>query len=357
MRASFLCWLSPCLIALLVAACSSEPSPDPGAGAAGTTSSGAGGSGDGNAGGAGGSNAGGAGGGNEGGAGGGVQGPTGSIIAGIAREGTLVMSEMRVTMRVDGAVVHEEVQGGGPSGEVTLPQELAFADLPDGAAVELELQLHHPKYSDVEVRLARSTIIAGKTLLLRITLESSCMIWDDFAEAPDCVDPQTCHFGRCRDAYVPPALLEDYSPSWASYSYCEPEVPGPPVVVLGAGEETFAPLNDLDVMELDAGDQGGHHVWTAIRMRNLKQGSFLQLRAHVPELGLDIGPYTSFRHFGDDPSVGYCEVVGQFFQVDTSVDVSTLIGKSMELTAQVSDAEGDTAEDTRTVILQDAVQP
>jgi hypothetical protein len=92
-------------------------------------------------------------------------------------------------------------------------------------------------------------------------------------------------------------------------------------------------------------------------MRNLKQGSFLQLRAHVPELGLDIGPYTSFRHFGDDPSVGYCEVVGQFFQVDASVDVSTLIGKSMELTAQVSDAEGDTAEDTRTVILQDAVQP
>jgi hypothetical protein len=150
---------------------------------------------------------------------------------------------------------------------------------------------------------------------------------------------------------VAPEDLEDFTPGWASHSYCKPEAHGAPKIVLGTGFNDFMPFNDLDVVDVYAGEQGGFHIYVALRMRNLRQSSVLELIAHVPDLNDDIGPISFVSVFPDDPHIGICGMPARIFRIDTEIPLSDLLGKTIELKAKLSDSDGDMGEVMKTLLL------
>jgi hypothetical protein len=253
-------------------------------------------------------------------------------------------------VKVNDVIVHDETTGNGDPAPITFPQELAVDDPPDGATVEALFVIDPGGGAPVSQRLARTQAVAARSVLQRVTIsQKSC--------AP-CDPALTCNWGRCLDPFVDPALLEDYSADWASYSWCKPKTPGAPSVVLGMGDVSFTPLQDQDVLDVWAGDQGGHHAFLGARTQNLKQTSILSVSAQVPALGATIGPFSAVAVFPDDPSAGYCETYGFLFRFDSQIDMGLLFGEAIELTATVKDADGTSATDTNSVVIaSDIINP
>lgn len=353
-------WLWVCVLVLSMSACGNTVNPSPaGATGSGGSGGGAGVGGQGGAAGEGGAGATGTGGAGGTGAGGDGGTPaTGSVIVGVSSELTPVdLLDLHVIRRVNGVVVEEQTYGPGGTQPITFPLELAFPDLPDGDEVEVEITGTDPypesDFPQLEQRV-KTTIVAGQSSLLRVTLTWSCTPW---GYSPMCDAPLSCSWGACRDPYAPPAMLEPYSPAWAMYSYCKPEVAGDPYALLGTGLSDFTPINDADVLTADAGPQGGHHIWVALRMRNLKQTSFVTLTGYFPDLDVTVGPIAFQLGFGEIVALGYCERLAIQFQLDSQVDISMLLGMGMQLTLQIADDDGASAGEVKNVVLADTVNP
>jgi hypothetical protein len=137
---------------------------------------------------------------------------------------------------------------------------------------------------------------------------------------------------------------------------CAPEEGGIPEVLLGTGEDHYEDLDDLEVLPLDTGSQGGQHVWMAVRARNLRQPSIIELSAHVPDLHRDLLPSKFPATLDLDPASGYCELAGIAYRVDVTTSVSELYGKILEVRVEIFDGE-QTGEDLRLITLPDAVEP
>lgn len=123
------------------------------------------------------------------------------------------------------------------------------------------------------------------------------------------------------------------------------------VVVVGEGSEVYAPLAEGDVMAVEAGPQGGHHVWVALRARGLEsRGSLISVTGRAEAISATVGPFATILelHPAED---GWCEVAGVRFQVDQEVPMEALDGQTMSLTAEVRDEAGAVADDTREVVL------
>jgi len=332
--------LFPLAFALLLAACSSESvSPVPG----GAT----GGDGGASAQGGGGSSA--EGGGGAGGAGGqGGAAAAQGVHFGLnnAPDELYVQAAwLRLTLSVGDVVVRDEEYGSGVLAPIPVPIEIGASDVPEGTPVELLIERDMGGGAPILSQVARTTAVAGRALLYRVTLsDKGCYA---------CDAPLTCNWGRCLDPHVAPEQLEDFTPGWASHSYCKPEAHGAPEIELGGGFNDFILYNDADVVDVFAGGQGGFHIFVRVRMRNLRQSSLVELRAHVPDLGADIGPLSFVSVFLDDPHVGfgYCTMPARIFQIDTQIPVGDLLGKTIELTGKLSDPVGDARELTKTVVL------
>lgn len=253
-------------------------------------------------------------------------------------------ASLHVVMRVDGVVVRDETTGAGVPAPLAFPQEFAFAGLAGGAEVEILVEADPGGGAPLRQQVARTTAVPGRSALLRVTLsERTCGA---------CDAALTCNWGRCLDPYVAPEHLEEYSPDWASYSWCKPKAAGAPTVALGTGPDAFTPLADQDTVEVWAGDQGGYHVFVGARTRFLKQTSTLTMSAQVPALGATIGPFSAIRVFEDDPGAGHCETHGIIFRLDSpQLAVEDLLGQPIALTAAVEDADGTTAQDTKSVVV------
>lgn len=325
-------WPLSCAFSFLLAACSSE-SASP---AAGGTTGGDGGGGSSAQGG--------------GGAGGGEGGQGGAAAQGVFFGLNIAPDELYVqaawlhlTLTVGGVVVRDDLYGSGVLEPIPFPIDIGASDVPEGASVELLLERDVGGGAPILEQLARTTAVADRAVLYRVTLSGKA--------CSPCDAGLTCNWGRCFDPYVAPEALEDFAPSWASHSYCKPEAHGAPEIVLGTGFSEFTPLNDMDVVDVYAGDQGGFHVYVALRMRNLRQSSLVQLSAHVPDLSEDIGPISFVSAFADDAHTGYCEMGARIFQIDTQIPLPNLLGKTIELKSKLSDVDGDLGEVMKTVVL------
>src|SRR5262249_13974729 len=147
---------------------------------------------------------------------------------------------------------------------LVLPTELPFSDLPDGTPVDVTLDAFGPASSTTPLltRLAATTVVAGKKLLLHVVLDSHCIVAPG-SPAPACNAPQTCIAGQRADEHVPPASLPDYTPGWSTGGSdpCKPPGGGAPVVIVGQGQADYLPMMDGDTAQVEAGPQGGHHIW------------------------------------------------------------------------------------------------
>ena len=133
---------------------------------------------------------------------------------------------------------------------------------------------------------------------------------------------------------------------------CKTVAGAPPEVVLGKGQSDYLPLADLEMVTVEAGPQGGHHIWMAILMKNLlRTGSLTRLTAVAPATGTTISPYEVIYTF-DPAEGGYCKLFGLRFQLDLDgVDYVPLLGKELDVTATVTDQGGDSGHDSRRVML------
>lgn len=303
----------------------------------------------------------------------GNDGPSGeaSLVVGVQSDdfGGLVDS-VHIVSTVDGQPFSDEtvLLAGNPA---ALPKEIVLTGAA-GARAEVTVEATTSQLASsagastpVVVRRAVARLVPGVKKLLRMQLESRCSTFvppgSSVPAAPTCDAPQTCSAGRCIAADVALDQLETYEPGWASAppDICRPANHGPPELVLGTGQTDFAPLADEQTLQLERGPQGGHHIWIAARMRNLRQsGSRTTLNAKVlGDPSISIAPAGYVFTFDRDEG-NYCKLWGLRFQLDSgATDLGTtykqFLGKRLEVTVEVIDSTNARATSTKIVRIAD----
>lgn len=250
------------------------------------------------------------------------------------------------TTKVDGAVTQTESLSY-TDGDLSLPAELQVAPAPDGAEVEVSIEAFRDgEVSPVVTRTAATRATSGRTLLLPVSLDEACA-------GVTCVGGATCVEGACVDPFIAPSTLAEYDPGWIALApdACKTPSSGDPVVVIGQGESAFASLEDSEVVPVEAGSQGGHHVWLALHVAGLRQmGSRLTVGGSFPDLAFELVPVVSMvtlRKAGED----LCEIHGIRFQVDHGLPVETVRGQALDIEIVLEDPNSDVATATKRVVI------
>jgi len=286
--------------------------------------------------------------------GGGGGGDASTLVIGIQSEalGSNV-DRAHVVTRVNGATHSDETLAIPPGGPSPFPHEVRI-EAPNGdasAKVDVSVDVMgtdgHGDGALILTRLASSTFVPGQTRLLRLDLDSRCILAPPGGTGgPACTAPQTCQAGRCADDTVLPSDLEPYGPSWAvdAPDICRPASHGAPEVLVGTGQTDYAPVTDGQTLQPELGPQKGHHLWVAVRMRNLKQsGSSTTITGVQPGTNVAIPP-TSFVFTFNADEGGYCKLFGLRYQLDNGgIDYKQFLGKPLDLTVTVHDSLGETS--------------
>ncbi len=183
-------------------------------------------------------------------------------------------------------------------------------------------------------------------------LDSRCVALPG-SSAPTCTAPETCVAGACEPEEVDPSELPPYSPSWSEVSTdpCKPTNAGPPIVLVGEGQADYLPLMNGQVDQVEQGPQGGHHVWVAIRTKNLHQsGSITSITGHFPDLDIDVGPFNVIFTQEVDEG-GYCKIYGLRFQLDQQYPIQMLLGHPLDIKVTVTDTDNSVGVGTKDVVL------
>jgi len=217
-------------------------------------------------------------------------------------------------------------------------------------------------YSPLLTRLASTHFVPGRTQLLRIQLESRCAVYPPPAtpapgrtrvpgplSGPTCAAPTTCIMGTCVPSLVPRDGLEPYAPNWPTNApdRCKPRDGGPPVLQIGTGQTNYISLTPGQTLQAEAGPQGGHHIWIAARMRNLKQTlTTTRIEGVQPDTGTTIPPSTFVFTYAPDQG-GFCKIYGLRYQLDNGgIDYKQFLGKPLDVVVTLTDQSGAIAKDT-----------
>jgi hypothetical protein len=145
---------------------------------------------------------------------------------------------------------------------------------------------------------------------------------------------------------VPLANLEPYAANWPTNApdRCKPQHGGAPELFIGTGQTDYLPLARDQTLQAEAGPQGGHHVWIATRMKNLKQTlSTTRIEGTEPTTGVTIPP-TTFVFTYAPAEGGYCKLYGLRYQLDNGgIDYKQFLGKPLDVKVAVTDQSGATA--------------
>jgi hypothetical protein len=291
----------------------------------------------------------------------------GALVVGLQTDdfGGLVGS-VHVVVQNEGNVVHDEVlQTSAPGARApSLPKEFPLVGRP-GARIDVTAQAFAAAFGPpVVTRDASARLVTGGKKLLRVQLESRCLQLPPVGGAPaasvSCEAPMTCVAGACAPREVAEEALEDYEPGWAAAppDICRPAHHGPPQVTIGTGQTAYSDLGEGQLLQLERGPQGGHHIWIAARMKNLRQsGSTTALTSRLLD-DPDAVPPVAFVFTYERDEGAYCAVWGLRYQIDAgAADLRQayrrFLGKKLEVTVEVRDTTGASARDTRTVQIAD----
>lgn len=256
------------------------------------------------------------------------------------------IDRIEITASVDGAVRHTEGRSYD-AGELSLPAELLVTPTRDGAEVSVSVAAFRDGDPAPRViRRATTRAVGGRKELLPLSLDEACL-------GRSCAASETCVKGACVDPFLAPGSLADYDPSWivSAPDACKTSTSGEARVVIGKGQEAFATLETDELMALEPGPQGGHHVWIALRVAGLRQmGSRLTVGGTFPELAFKLPPARSsvtLRKAADDQ----CEIHGVRFQVDRGIAVDSIRGHRLDMEITLEDPTGDEASAVKRVVL------
>ncbi|WP_437677514.1 hypothetical protein [Sorangium sp. So ce131] len=256
------------------------------------------------------------------------------------------LDRVEATTTVDGVITSAERRSYG-AGDLSLPAELLVQRAQDGAEVELSVAaFRDDEAAPLVTRRAATRAAGGRTLLLPVSLDEACA-------AVTCANGATCAAGACVDPFIAPSDLADHDPGWitSARDACKAPSSGDPAMRIGQGQSAFAPLEEGEVVPIEPGPQGGHHVWLALRATGLRQmGSRLTVGGRFPELALALPPFTSqvtLRKAGAD----HCEIYGVRFQVDRGLSVEAVRGRALDIDVTLEDPDGDVATAARQVVI------
>jgi hypothetical protein len=274
-----------------------------------------------------------------------------------------VVSALHLTVRVAGTPAIDEWIRPPKGSRVGFPQPLERRVPAAGrreAKVEVEVDaIGDPAAPPLFERRASTNFIPDREALLRVPLESRCIVYPQAPRGaskvpgplsgPTCTAPATCIQGICQSPYVAPARLEAYAPNWPSNApdRCKPRGGGPPDLQVGTGQSYYLPVDKGQILQAEAGPQGGHHIWIATRMKNLKQtGTTTRVSGVQPDTGLSIPPTTLAFAYAPDEG-GYCKLFGIRYQLDNEgIDYRPFLGKPLDVTVTATDPAGTTATTT-----------
>ncbi len=273
--------------------------------------------------------------------------PATIVVVGIDSEPlTGAIDTLHIVTSVAGVTATDETLPIGAE-PADLPHEIKLVagqrDTTAAIGVRVEGSLSAAGTMPLLVRTAEGAFVPRQTMLLRVLLQGQCLMAlpGGPPAAPTCTVSQTCIGGICADDRVSP--LETYSANWASSTpdICRPQDAGAPIVQVGTGQSDFLPLVDGQMVTAEQGPQGGHHIWIAVRQRNLRQaGSVATITSVQPTTGL-AGPKTSFVFTFDADEGGFCKLVGLRYQLDADgVDYHKFLGAPLDVTVVVADATG-----------------
>jgi len=279
-----------------------------------------------------------------------------------------VVSAMHVVIKVAGAVVVDETVKPPRGSRVGFPQpwEKAISGAGKGdAQVEVRVDaIGDPNAAaPLLTRLASARFIPGRSSLLRVQLEPRCIVYPQPPpragtkvpgplSGPVCTAPGTCIMGVCQSSAVPPGALETYAANWPTNApdRCKPVNAGPPALQVGTGQSYYLPMSAGQTLQAEAGPQGGHHIWIATRMKNLKQaGSTTKIAGVQPGTGVTIPPTTlAFTYTPDEGN--FCKLFGIRYQLDNEgIDYKQFLGKPLDVVVTVTDPAGATISSTARV--------
>lgn len=183
------------------------------------------------------------------------------VAQGCSHPATAIVVVVDSDLAVPGEIasVHADV-GGMACADTTCAHDFTLASaaaLPfsftvtphggDSGPLALTLRGRDAAGSDRVVRSVSSSFVAGRTLVLRVSLEHACV------GAPECrVDATTCIGGACASAVVDPASLSDVIPGRELDGGARPDT----TVAEDTGLDAHATDTGLDAPATDAGDGG-----------------------------------------------------------------------------------------------------
>ncbi len=290
---------------------------------------------------------------------------TATVIVGITSDfmAGSDLARLEVETRADGTLVEKNsIALGASAGRTRFPIELTLADVK--ADAQLTVLLTGYDSSDVMrvVRRASTTAVAGPTRLVRVHLDALCRLEPAGANgggAPTCDDEQqTCIAGQCSDAFIDPAEHEPYSKDWAADAgdACKPAGAGDPIVIVGTGMSDYFAAEDYELAEVEAGSQGGHHIWIATRVKNLlRSGSITEVGAEIPSLGVSV-PARKVIFTLDPDEGGFCKLFGLRLQLDVDGnEIEPMLGQEVRISVTITDSDGDVGEDDLWVTLSETI--
>ncbi len=282
---------------------------------------------------------------------------TGSVVFGIASEfrAGVDLDRLDIDIESSGSHTTQSLPLGTSKGQVSFPYDLPVGPLKNGAPVAVTLRGYALPETLILERKAATTIRGGVDLLYLVQLESKCRfaIPGSFGVEP-CVTG-TCIHGTCQDPYLPPEALSPYDPNWpnAIDDICKPAGATPAEVEVGLGQSDFQSAKDYALAQVEAGPQGGYHIWVSIRTKNLRRsGSQTEISATLPELNLTLDPLRVIFTLVPDEG-GHCKLYGLRFQLALGLKeaVAPMLGKKLKLTGKVTDKDGASGTGERWVTL------
>jgi len=274
--------------------------------------------------------------------------PTGQLTIGIQSDDSGAINSIHVTTTIDGAPATDDTVTTLTGTIFPFEVTPAVSDPSKEIGVRIEaFSSATPTFATpILVRTARAHVTAGLHELLRVRLEQRCVpaLQGGGIGGPTCTQPnQTCIAGACADDGA--TSYEAYGSDWPNQStdVCRPANPGPPSVTVGTGQTDYLPITDGETVQAEKGPQGGHHIYIAVRMHNLKQsGSITTITGTQPGTGVQIPP-TAFVFTFDPDEGGYCKLYGLRYQLDNGgIDYKQFLGKPLDIQVVVKDSLGET---------------
>ncbi len=272
--------------------------------------------------------------------------PSTQIVFGVDgedfRAAGYLLTSYEIVVKVDGLIAAKESLK--PESPATFPHETRVLAPVGKAAASVEVTVTGIMNSaTVVARRSTTRFVQGKAKLGYVFLETRCNTFGLLGGGdlgPTCSNAgETCVTGKCVSDAVE---LVDYRADWAK------NPPSPcgngttAQLEIAQGQDVWSPLPEGSTVSVECGPQGGHHLWMALRMKDLSQSGTKTTFSAVVTGQATTVPATSYNYvWSPSAAGGGCALLGVRFQLDVGgAPIDGFLGKPLDIKVEAEDRSG-----------------